>query len=329
MKSLLSYSLAVSSGVLLALSFPPFGFSFAAWLALVPLLLAAIRARGNSFVPGMITGIVFRIASMHWIVSMLHGYARASWPVSVGAFGLLVLYLSAYTGLFTWSVRRMTDRHGPGGILTAPFLWAAFEYANEHLFTGFHWLPLAASQVDHLRLIQVAELGGTYSVSFLIVLTNAVLALSVMLLLSNSRGRVPIGLIAGAGVLAGVLLACAWLWGDRRIEELEKEASHARTLRVRLVNPAVPQDVKWTIPYRAEAIKELAALSRGMQAEKDSMAFYKELAEAVSDPSGRATFQRLAEEEEKHYLLLQAEHDYLSRSGFYFDTPEFSLEGLE
>ena len=75
--------------------------------------------------------------------------------------------------------------------------------------------------------------------------------------------------------------------------------------------------------------RELAALSRGMQAEKDSMAFYKELAEAVIDLSGRATFQRLAEEEEKHYLLLQAEHDYLSRSGFYFDTPEFSLEGLE
>lgn len=75
--------------------------------------------------------------------------------------------------------------------------------------------------------------------------------------------------------------------------------------------------------------RELEALRRGIQVEKDSMAFYKELVEKTLDPSGRATFQRLVEEEEKHYLLLQAEHDYLSQSGFYFDMPEFSLEGLE
>jgi len=75
--------------------------------------------------------------------------------------------------------------------------------------------------------------------------------------------------------------------------------------------------------------RELEALRRGMQAEKDSMVFYKEMASNIIDPSGRATFLALADEEEKHYLLLQAEHDYLSQSGFYFDMPEFSLEGLE
>jgi apolipoprotein N-acyltransferase len=254
--------LAVSSGVLLALSFPPFGLSFVAWIALVPLLLAAVRTRGNSFVPGMITGIVLRILSMHWIASMLHGYARATWPASVGAFGLLVLYLSTYTGLFTWAVRRMTDRHGLGAILTAPFLWAAFEYANEHLFTGFHWLPLAASQASHLRLLQAAEFGGTCSISFLIVLVNSALTLLVMLFLRSSRGRVPVGTAIGASVAAVIFLACTWLWGGGRIATLEKEASHARTLRVRLVNPAAAQDVKWTIPYRAQAVKALAALSR-------------------------------------------------------------------
>lgn len=77
------------------------------------------------------------------------------------------------------------------------------------------------------------------------------------------------------------------------------------------------------------ASRELEALRRGMQAEKDSTVFYKEMAAKIPDPGGRATFLALAEEEEKHYLLLQAEHDYLSRSGFYFETPEFSLEGLE
>lgn len=75
--------------------------------------------------------------------------------------------------------------------------------------------------------------------------------------------------------------------------------------------------------------RELEALRRGMQAEKDSMTFYRELESKITDPSGRTTFHALADEEEKHYLLLQAEHDYLSQSGFYFNMPEFSLEGLD
>lgn len=75
--------------------------------------------------------------------------------------------------------------------------------------------------------------------------------------------------------------------------------------------------------------RELEALRRGIQAEKDSMALYADLASKIDDQRGKVTFQRLAQEEENHYHLLQAEHDYLSKSGFYFDMPEFSLEDLE
>jgi rubrerythrin len=75
--------------------------------------------------------------------------------------------------------------------------------------------------------------------------------------------------------------------------------------------------------------RELEALRRGIQAEKDSRDFYREAAERTLDPSGRATFLLLVREEEKHLLLLEAEHDYLSQSGYFFDLPEFSIEALE
>ncbi len=75
--------------------------------------------------------------------------------------------------------------------------------------------------------------------------------------------------------------------------------------------------------------RELEALRRGIQAEKDSMALYFALEAKIDDVRGKETFQRLASEEEGHFHLLQAEHDYLSRSGFYFDMPEFSMENLE
>lgn len=75
--------------------------------------------------------------------------------------------------------------------------------------------------------------------------------------------------------------------------------------------------------------RELDALEMGIQAEKDAIAFYQEAAEKTEDPSGRALFKRLADWEEEHRRLLEAEHDYLANNGFYLGIAEFQLEGPE
>jgi len=262
MSKKITYMLAGFSGALLALSFPPFGFSFVAWFSLAPLIVAVARDRRSGFAAGLVAGITFRAISMFWIVPMLHGYAQASWPVSVGAFGLLALYLSAYTGLFTLVLSWYVERWGPRGLLAAPPIWAALEFANEHLFTGFHWLPLAASQWEHLRLIQVAEFSGTFGISFLVVTVNTAFAMAILAVSPQESVRPSRKLAGGVAVAAAALVLGALLWGDWRINTLERESSHARSMRLRLVNPAVPQDVKWTLSYRAEALKELSRLSR-------------------------------------------------------------------
>ncbi len=121
-------------------------------------------------------------------------------------------------------------------------------------------------------------------------------------------------------------------WLTRQKESLEQTGQWQET---KLTGEALAagQRVFPRAGGRRSAVKgktrELEALRRGLQAEKDSVSLYTELAGKVDDPQSKATFLRLAEEEENHFRLLQAEHDYLSRSGFYFDMPEFSLEGLE
>lgn len=319
-----SYLLAGLSGLLLAVSFPLFGLSYLAWLALVPLLLAIIPGRRSSFLPGLAAGIVFRTISMYWLVPMLHGYAKASWPVSVGAFGLLVLYLSAYTGLFTLVLSWHVERWGPRGLLAAPPIWAAIEFANEHLFTGFHWLPLGASQSAHLRLVQVAEYWGTLGVSFLVVTVNAAFTLAILSLFPQGSPR-PSRRLSGVAAGAAVALVLgALLWGDWRINTLERESSSARSLRVRLVNPAVPQDVKWTLSYRAEALKELSRLSRTGQGRVDliiwpeaAVPFYFE-----KDPFLSAEIYKLSTEL-KAPILFGAPGQTVTKEGVAFTNSAF------
>ncbi|MCL5074653.1 MAG: ferritin family protein [Chloroflexi bacterium] len=79
-------------------------------------------------------------------------------------------------------------------------------------------------------------------------------------------------------------------------------------------------------PARGEGDHELSALRRGIQAERDSIAFYTEAAAQASDPSGKVMYQYLIEEEEGHLLILQGEYDYLTRTGHWFGIPEFDLE---
>lgn len=72
--------------------------------------------------------------------------------------------------------------------------------------------------------------------------------------------------------------------------------------------------------------RELAALQRGIQAEKDSIAFYSQEMEKTDDPDAKAMYAYLIEQEEGHYTILQGEYDYLNRTGFWFDIQEFDLE---
>jgi rubrerythrin len=71
---------------------------------------------------------------------------------------------------------------------------------------------------------------------------------------------------------------------------------------------------------------ELAALQRGLQAEKDSIAFYSQEMEKTDDPDAKAMYAYLVEQEEGHRTILQGEYDYLNRTGFWFDIQEFDLE---
>jgi len=74
--------------------------------------------------------------------------------------------------------------------------------------------------------------------------------------------------------------------------------------------------------------RELAALRRGIQAEKDSITFYSQEMEKTDDPDGRAMYAYLVEQEEGHHTILQGEYDYLTGTGFWFDFQEFDLEGV-
>lgn len=71
---------------------------------------------------------------------------------------------------------------------------------------------------------------------------------------------------------------------------------------------------------------ELEVIKLGMDIEKRSIEYYRRAGEEVDSDEAKSVFNWLVGEEAGHLTILKAEYDLRSRSGFYFDTPEFSLE---
>ncbi len=67
-------------------------------------------------------------------------------------------------------------------------------------------------------------------------------------------------------------------------------------------------------------------LRKGMEIEKASIKFYTEQLSKAASEEARRVYQFLVDQEKGHLALLQAEYDYLNRTGFWFDYQEFTLE---
>lgn len=64
----------------------------------------------------------------------------------------------------------------------------------------------------------------------------------------------------------------------------------------------------------------------GMDVEKNSITYYESAGLASEDAETKKIFEWLVNEEKGHLLILRAEYDNRAGSGFYYDSPEFSLE---
>lgn len=73
--------------------------------------------------------------------------------------------------------------------------------------------------------------------------------------------------------------------------------------------------------------RERQILERALKAEIETSKFYEGLV-AMLTGDGRRMFARFLEIENEHLQLVQAELDFVTRSGFWFDFPEIDMEAI-
>jgi apolipoprotein N-acyltransferase len=234
-------ALAALSGVLLVFSFPKFGHGAVAWVALCPLLMALPGAQGGTaFRLGFVTGGVSALGLLYWTALVVIQFGGLSLPVGIVVMGLLCLAVACFPALFAWLVGRWVAVHGLRGLLFAPFAWVATEVLRAYTFFRFPWCLLGYSQHRHLPFIQIASITAVYGVSFLLVLSAALLAYAG---LESDQGR---RRSAGLGLL--LMVGTVFLVG---LAVLNRPFPVDGVVRVGLIQANIAQDEKWN-PASAE-----------------------------------------------------------------------------
>jgi apolipoprotein N-acyltransferase len=161
--------LALASGGLLWACYHPLAWGWLGWVALVPVLgLARSKARPRAiYWSAYLGGSLFFWAAIQWMrVADYRMYA--TWA-------MLSVYCALYFPLGIFLIRLIERRTSLPFALNLPIVWVALEYCRSVFGTGFGWYLLGYTQHDTLPMIQIADLGGVFAVSFVVAAVNAVL----------------------------------------------------------------------------------------------------------------------------------------------------------
>jgi apolipoprotein N-acyltransferase len=167
-------ALAVATGLLLTLAYPPFSLSPLAWVALAPLVVAVDGVGpGAAATLGWLSGTVLGLGvSGHWLWHAAIDYFGQP-PLLAAAFalGLVELFVAPFVAAFAAVVARAG---GARRWWLVPVAWVATEWLRATV-AGNPW-ELLGHAPTALPVLQVAALTGVYGLSFLLALAAAALA---------------------------------------------------------------------------------------------------------------------------------------------------------
>jgi apolipoprotein N-acyltransferase len=190
--------LAGLAGALLAMSYSLQPFWWAAWLAPVPLIVAALAAtRQRRRVICVLAGVIAGAATLsyHSVVG--------SWPT---ALLILVLRAAGWMWVLSVVVRAAERWRTAAAVFVLPMAWAGLETLIIHFSPHSSGGSLAYSQMDFLPVVQIASLGGVPAVVFVVLLFGSWAGFLVarFLGLAHLRG-LPAASVAVALIVFGVL----------------------------------------------------------------------------------------------------------------------------
>ena len=238
------------TALLTVLSFPPLNTGEFAYAFAVPAVLWAYRK--PSLKRFAIT--VLAAQAVAWTILL-------SWLHHVTFLGLFLLgpFVGAWVGLWYlgawWVVPRMLGRKNGLRIIAMlglAGLWVLLEWTRTWVLGGFPWLPLAASQWKQVSVLQIAAFTGAYGVSFALITVNlGFAAYAHRLFFERLKGFNRRSQEFFTAMF--ILVVCLTVHVQETLNQRQYRTPYAN---IAVVQPYIPQEIKWD-PSRSAGILEV------------------------------------------------------------------------
>ena len=237
------------SGLLLALAFAPTSVWWLAFVGLVPLLIYLDHSPNlRRTIRG---GVIFAVALYGFTLNWLAGMVQFSW-LCVPAYLFVVFLFTCEFFVFVISVVALRSYLSLPFWCTVPFAWVACERLRGYGDLAFPWSNLGCTLTSVPFLVQFADIGGVYGVSFWLVLINCLL-FEIITAHKNRRGTYPYVMACIA------VIFCALSYDGMRW--IKGPASAAAYKEVAVVQPNIPQKLKWDDRYARQNLAHLLKMS--------------------------------------------------------------------
>lgn len=291
----------VSAALLTAANYYPSLF-FLSWIGFLPFLyFIFILKKGQldykkSFLMGWNLGFWILVFSSNFLYYSIEMYTELSFFLIAFVLLLLFLLLSLIYGLFFtifFYLQQKSLANKQFNPILFAVIWTLMEFVRYHLFYFFPLANLAYTQAEFLSFIQLAEIGGVWILTFIIVLLNALI----------------FKLIFYKNYKNAFITACIFLliftFGDHRVQTISESSSQndrIQNLKIGIITSRIDQNKKW----------DLKQLKQNIQLTLDAFSNL-EGAELIISPETNITFDFHANQEYRE--------DFLNKIATEFDKP--------
>ena len=274
--------LLLVSGLMLGLSYPRPNVWLLAYIGLAPMTVAALRARSYRSV-----GLISWLAGWAWWLVMIRWMSAVTGPGYVALSAFMGVYWTGYV----LALRLIDQRLGWPRVFSVPLVWVGFEYLRGIFLSGFPWFNLGHSQPA--VMIQIADVTGSYGVSFLVAMVNgAIVDLLTRPLINPMTQRwTSVVRLSATAALAGLIVTLAY--GAWRMNQ----PVDGDVIRVALVQTNVPQSNK-VFPTDEQDLKNFQRMmtltQQSLVGEPDLIVWPETMVPRALNDESLAMFRRLA-----------------------------------
>ena len=255
--------IAFFAGVILPLSLAPYG-KWALGILSATILASLLKQQTakQGFYRSLCFGFGMYLAGSSWVYVSIFEFGNTSAPLAMVMTGVFVGFLALVFALpFYFYCKYLPSHSALGFVIGFPSLWVLGEWMRSWLLTGFPWLYLGYGHID-TWLSGWAPIFGVYGVSWIAIASGN--SLSQFIYSSEQQFRLSRH-AAGFKLdrrTSALFVAALFLWvAGLLLKKIDWVSPSKESLSIAMVQPNIPQEMKWQPIYQPFIMDTLRELS--------------------------------------------------------------------